>query len=79
MELYSPKRQTFELNRKLPMPKKDKQPSQPKSPEKRQFTRNVLVSGGVIGTALTGNQWIKPAVNSAILPTHANMTIICPP
>ena len=43
--------------------------------EKRQTARKILLGGGVIGAAaVTSKQWIKPVVESTVLPAHADVS-----
>lgn len=43
--------------------------------QKRKTARKILLGGGVIGAAaVTSKQWIKPVVESTVLPAHADVS-----
>ena len=45
---------------------------EPEQVSKRKTMRKMLAGGGVIASgALGGSKWVKPAIDSAILPAHA--------
>ena len=45
------------------------------SQSKRKILTSIGVTSGVVGaTALVPSTWVKPAVNSVILPAHAQST-----
>ncbi len=43
-----------------------------KKVSRRQATKKLLVGGGIAGaTTLNANRWVKPVVDSTVLPAHA--------
>ncbi len=45
-----------------------------KSEKRRKLIRSIAASGGIAATGLATTQWIKPVVNSVVLPAHAIST-----
>ena len=40
---------------------------------RRQATKKLLAGGGIVSAAtMDVNKWVKPVVNSAVLPAHAD-------
>lgn len=52
----------------------DTQKSESKN-NRRSAVKKVLAGGGVLGgAAITSSTWVKPVVNSVLLPAHAQGT-----
>ena len=49
-------------------------PSSKKSMKRRKLVRTVATTGGVAATGFLGGAWVKPVVESVVLPAHAQTT-----
>ena len=49
--------------------------SNEKKLSRRQATKKLLASGGIVGAAaMNTDRWVKPVVNSTALPAHAGLS-----
>ncbi len=49
--------------------------ARPQDISRRTAAKKVLIGGGIIGATVAQDKWVKPVVDSALLPVHAEPSI----